>query len=726
MILHGSVKSLVQCGGLAVGLMLAFSVAAEVSTRQGLPWDWSHRHLIYGNPDTPDEAIQKGTYDPRNFRDPRYLAAMIRKVETRAAVAAERSAASRGTAKAAVTRPAWPVIKEPTRQPPIHRDWTHVIGGASGRGNAGVFPAKYSFDISAAPSCADDFVVYPTASAGATGSGNFASRTGSWDGSGNFGNGTVVITNGTRVLTLTQSTSQNTGLFFQGNNASRVANLADAINRNGGAVGVTASFSGNVITVTSMTQGTASNSITITEGLNNFSWAGGTLTGGSGSAGQPTVLAFNQLYTTSCGGRDQPDVMWSYNTGVGAFAETSPTLSLDGTQVAFVQRVGTAASLVVLKWSASSPGGAGSPVALANTAAGSYRACTAPCMTVIPFAGGDNNTNASPYYYYESDELWVGSTSGQLHKFTGVFNGTPAAAGSPWPVTVVASRGLSSPVYDPATNLVFVGSAREPTTSTGGRLHSVNNGSGAVITSGLLAGNPLGNNGSTGVAEAPIVDSQAQRVYASVASDNSTGCSGVECQAIYQFPTNASINGLTAPSVQTGRGQIYTRINYGGVFDDAYYTSANAANPSGFLYVCGSSSPAASSRQPTLWRIPITNNVMGTPVVGPTLVSADTTDANGGCSPITDVQNGATNYIYVSVPDTGNRTGCTGSCIYSFNLSVGIWNTSKNAAAGLPAPGATSGIIIDNISGVAGASQVYYANRSNPGNAIQASQNGLN
>jgi len=720
MILHGSPKAFARYGVLALGLVFAVAAQAADSGRMGLPWDWSHRHLVYGNPDTVEEAMQKGTYDQwvKDYRDPRFVSRLVRKMEARAA-----RAPGAAVAKAAA-RPVWPGAVNP-RQPPIHRDWTHVIGGASGRGNAGVFPAKYSFDISAAPSCADDFVVYPTSSSGATGSGNFASRTGSWDGSGNFGAGTVVITNGTRVLTLTQSTTLNTGLFFEGDNGSRVANLANAINRNGGAVGVTASFVGNVITVTSMTQGTASNAITITEGLNNFAWTGGTLAGGSGTAGQPTILAFNQLYTTSCGGRDQPSVMWSYNTGTGAFAETSPTLSLDGTQVVFVQRVGAAASLVVLKWSASSPGGAGSPVALANTAAGSYRACTAPCMTVIPLSGGANNTASSPYYYYDSDELWVGAIDGTLHKFTGVFNGTPAAAGGPWPVTVVANREMSSPVYDPATNLVFVGSAREPTTSTGGRLHSVNNGTGAVITSGLLAGNPVGNLGSSGVSEAPIVDSQAQRVYAFVASDASTGCSGVECHAIYQFATNVSISGLTTPRVQTGRGQIYTRVNYGGVFDDAYYTSADPANPSGFLYVCGSSSPGASSRQPTLWRIPITNNVMGAPVVGPTLVSADTTDANGGCSPITDVQNGATNFIFLSVPDTGNRTGCTGSCIYSFNLA-GVWNTTKNAAAGLPAPGGTSGIIIDNVSGVAGASQVYYANRSNPGNAIQASQNGLN
>ena len=39
----------------------------------------------------------------------------------------------------------------------------------------------------------------------------------------------------------------------------------------------------------------------------------------------------------------------------------------------------------------------------------------------------------------------------------------------------------------------------------------------------------------------------AHRVYAFVASDNSTNCSSVECHAIYQFPTTSSISGLVSP-----------------------------------------------------------------------------------------------------------------------------------------------------------------------------------
>jgi hypothetical protein len=170
-------------------------------------------------------------------------------------------------------------------------------------------------------------------------------------------------------------------------------------------------------------------------------------------------------------------------------------------------------------------------------------------------------------------------------------------------------------------------------------------------------------------------------------------------------------------------------VGYAGVFDNTYYTSANPANPSGFLYVCGSSSPGASSRQPTLWRIPITNNALGAAVVGPSLVGADTADGSGGggtCSPITDVQNGGNNYIFVSVPEQGNRTGCTGACIYMFNLTGITWSAATNATAGLAATGGTSGIVIDNVSGTSGSSQIYYSTLTSPGGAIQASQAALN
>ena len=765
---RNAAKRLVPLGGALFGLLLAFAASAQ---RVPAPHDWSHRHLIYSNPDTLEEAMAKGDYNEwaRNYRDPRFVLALVRKMERQEIEAAQAFAKARGANNGSNGNRGngngngnngngnngngnngngnngngnngngnngnGNGNGGNNAAAPMHRDWSYVMGGAGGVGAPGVFPAKYNFDISAAPSCANDFVVFPTASAGVTGAGNFATITGTVN--GNMGPGTVAtFTNGARTLTITNN-GTNSGLGFAGdtgNNNTNATNLANAINRNGGTVGVRASAAGNVVTVTALTQGAGGNSIAVGGNLNNVVPSGLNMAGGSGTAGQPTIFAVNQLYA-SCAGSGAlgaPSLLWSYNTGNGAIADQSPILSLDGTQVAFIQRTAGVASLVLLKWAAAGAGVyVGAPSAPTAVTNANYRTCTAPCMTTITLSGSPNVTNSSPYYYYDTDEMWVGADNGTLHKFTGIFLGTPAESGAPWPVTVVGGRVLSPPVYDGAHNLVFVGSAREATTSTGGRLHSVNNATGAVITSGLLAGNPAGNVGSQGVAEAPIVDQLANQVYTFVATDTSAACSGVECQAVYQFATSATINGLTAPKVTLGRGDVATKVMYAGVFDNAYYTST-ATNPTGALYVCGSEGTNANARRPTLWRITITANAMAATVAGTSLVGADTADAsgNGGsCSPITDIQNGANNYIFLSVPSQGNRTGCAGACIYMYNLTgatAANWN-ARNAVAGLAAAGGTGGIVIDNSSGVVGASQVYYMTLTNPGNAIQASQAGLN
>ena len=41
----------------------------------GLPSDWSHRHVIYGNPGTEQDAIKRGTHEQwdRVVHDPRYI-----------------------------------------------------------------------------------------------------------------------------------------------------------------------------------------------------------------------------------------------------------------------------------------------------------------------------------------------------------------------------------------------------------------------------------------------------------------------------------------------------------------------------------------------------------------------------------------------------------------------------------------------------------------------------
>ncbi len=718
-------------GLLSTTYGIAFAQADGPKAREGAPEDWSHRHLLYPNPDTRDEAARKGTLAferwKEKHKDPRFAAQVARKT---------RFLTARDGKPFSPEQLQW--ARRFNRNPPpagapIHRDWSVGLNAgtdaAQGYGKPGVFPAKFSFDINAAPDCANDFVVFPT-----TGKGASASASGSFT-SGPIAGQTVTITNPNtgKNIVLTASSSSNTGLFFKIGSASASAtNLAAAIVRNGAAVGVTeAGATRPTVTVRALDPGLGGNSITLADTLSNFTWGTSTLTGGADPATtRPTIEAFNGLYLgapgcPALGG--SPNTYWAYNTGA-AFTETSPVLSLTGDQVAFVQRGGSKgqASLVLLKWSGGS-GTVASPVTPSSESAPSYRGCAAPCMLVLPFSNSarvnnvspyHTNTNSSPFVDYSNDILYVGDDNGYLHKFTGVFAGSPAeVTTAPWPVSVSPGNKLSSPVYDDTSGLIFVGSASSAT--TGGQLHSVDATSGAGVSSARFA-----TNSSSGVRDGPIVDSAAQSVYAFVGSDRSgtsASCGRAPCAAIYQF-TTAFTGGNTGTKVQVGRGYTSTtmRFLYAGTFDNSYYTSATPASPSGNLYVCGGQ--ATGGTYPTLWRVPINNNAMGTPIVGPRLVGNTFAD----CSGVTGVMNGADEYIYASVTAGGNDTGCSGACIYMYNLTGLTWGTGAVANAGLPAPGGTSGIIIDNISATAGASQVYYSTLTSPGNAIQASQAGLN
>src|ERR1700733_14118975 len=102
----------------------------------------------------------------------------------------------------------------------------------------------------------------------------------------------------------------------------------------------------------------------------------------AGSSSQATIVAFSNLYS-SCTG--SPTVYWAYNTGTTGAVVTSPVLSRDGSQVAFIQSTPTAATLVILRWAANT-GTLSSPVVPAS---GSCTALTAPCQTTITFSNAN-------------------------------------------------------------------------------------------------------------------------------------------------------------------------------------------------------------------------------------------------------------------------------------------------------------------------------------------------
>jgi hypothetical protein len=523
------------------------------------------------------------------------------------------------------------------------------------------------------------------------------------------------------------------------------ANIAAAINANSTLQPiVSATSSGNVVTVSALTVGKGVNYNTQASNWpnNGFSWSGNLNNGTTGAAVQPnmypakysfssttascgdfvvyptgtmgavggaSILAFSNLYEGGCTGT-VPSTYWAFNTG--GMVTTSPVLSLDGTQVAFVQNSGGGsgtASLVLLKWAAES-GAPLMPVSLTTQAASAYPTCTAPCMLTLAFNGNRSDTYSAPYYDYTGDNLYVGDDNGNLHKFTGVFNGTPAEVTSTWPVNL-GGKQLSTPVYD-GSKYVIVG-------DFGGVLHSVNAATGAINGTTASVGDAI--------ADAPLVDGSAGTVYAFV----TTGGNGYEQNenAVFELPTD--FTSLTSPTaavfepVGTGGNGYYL---YAGTFDNVYYSSTNAT---GSLYVVGNTGTKDGGG--TLYRIPIASSAMGTPVSvvsslsggsnngypWPSPVSEFCNNGASACSSSTTKTTKGTDYIFFSV-NSGAVSGCTtgagNGCFLSYNVSNPAAVAISGSGLNVTTPGgngcwATGGIVIDNsvpTGTLVGASQTYF------------------
>ncbi len=319
-------------------------------------------------------------------------------------------------------------------------------------------------------------------------------------------------------------------------------------------------------------------------------------TGAAGSASQATIVAYTSIYghTTCPSGpvNGGPNVLWAYNTG--GTAALSPLIADDatGSQIAYVQTTAGAASLVVLTWS-NSGGTAVAPTTPTLVANGAYKNCTAPCYTTIPVVVGatpENVTNSSPFYVYfgtSADTLFLGDDTGHLHKYTGIFNGTPAETiGGGWPVALGSTK-LTGAVYDPNSTLLFVGDA-------GGFLYSVTtSGTAITATSNRIAFN------TAGIADTPLIDVQAttSEVYVSVGCDLANCTAGNS--AVTRFATGTTIAGSSGTRVLLGTNALGTTV-YSGSFDNTHFVGGGTT---GFLYVCGYHT---AGTVPELFQIPMT------------------------------------------------------------------------------------------------------------------------
>ena len=516
-------------------------------------------------------------------------------------------------------------------------------------------------------------------------------------------------------------------------------------------------------------------------------------TGAAGTGTTATIVAHTNLYPELCSG-NVPSVLWAYNTAystingndLGAVISTSPVISADGSQVAFVQSDGTYATLVLLKWNPTPAEQVVSGVVWAksntitlisgsftaadvgaqisdgnnaipagdtiysvsgNTATltmqtnnvdtipeepltiipetletpgippdqdGSYQGCVAPCMYTWPLSKEGygysgtltNDSFSAPFYDYGNDVLYVGDDSGRLHKFTGVFNGTPTEEGppGPWPVHL-SSTALSSPVYDSVSGYVFVGDL-----------------------GGNFWGEPANGGASVGIAmggaiiDAPLVDSSAEMAY--VFTTDSSGNN-----AVFQCPITKF--GSTSTSVGIGTGNPGYFL-YAGTFDNVYYESAGAT---GNLYVVGNTGVTDGA---TLYQIQIVappTSMIPIPIVTgltasgaypwPSPLSEFCNNGSSPCGVTTGDTCGdgitctypGTDYLFFSVNAGTVGSNCTDSsgngCVLSYNISnpSSLPSPASFNVATPASPGcwATGGIVIDNSDTTYGA-QVYFIN----------------
>jgi hypothetical protein len=429
-----------------------------------------------------------------------------------------------------------------------------------------------------------------------------------------------------------------------------------------------------------------------------------------------SIVAFNNLYAGSapagaCPGGPTP--LFAYETETnGGVTSTSPVISFfdTGTQIAYIEGGGGVGVLHILRWHSGDGGTADAPVAVTNasTTGGGYASCKATsqsCLLSLVFSNGAEDTNSAPFVDYDNDNLYVGDNTGVLHKFSGVFNGTPTEVITDgWPITVNEAAELTSPVYDSVSNNIYVGDAsgilsfvkETPASGIGGC---------ASGTAPCLGDNSVDTQSGDGggITDAPIVDSTNGTVFAFVASD---GPSNGDNSAVFQAPTTltSSVEATIGPGAFNFTTEAFNPV-YSGAFDNNYFNAPST----GFLYVCGNVITGAFSNMQNvaLFRIGFdssgamsathdANELDLSPVVD--IFSTDAT----ACSPGTEIFNPNTNtdLIFFSVQSNSNLSNCSGSgsspgggCVMSFDTTSSF---PPNAANSAPEAGGTSGIIIDN------------------------------
>ena len=423
------------------------------------------------------------------------------------------------------------------------------------------------------------------------------------------------------------------------------------------------------------------------------------------SGGQANIVGFNNLYSSTtpgayCSGSG-PNVMFAYASGSGQ-VPASLSISQSGAQLAYVENLPTGSSFFhILTIGTTGTNGASAAAAVVPGAAGGNNAVDQRVL-LSPDGGTTNqsSTNA-PFVVYTPNDAsdvayvttysWSGGGSGYLYKLGNVFNGS-AVPTILWSVAIDAVP--STPVYDSISNKIFF-------TDSDGRIDSVTDTGasppvvyGTVVAPGTTSEFPV------------IVDSTNQMIYAAF---NSNGTNAI----IVQTPTSMA----SSVSVPVGPANTKYAAPYGVDFNNAWYTGAGTP----LMYVAGT----GAGDIPTLYSVGFNGSgVMNAAVNAFTPLATGAADS----SPLTEFFNSTLgrDFLFVGVTNNCIATlgGGTAGCVMSLDVTGGFPVVTP-ATTALPAPGGTTGIVVDNDSGLTQAASVYYATKTGVA-LVKATQAGLN
>jgi hypothetical protein len=543
----------------------------------------------------------------------------------------------------------------------------------------------------------------------------------------------------------------------------------------------------------------------------------------SGGNATPSIVAFNNLYSSQGGGlpvgdcgTTGPSVVWAYlnvlcSTSITQSQDqilSSPVMSLDGKKVAWVTSDGIVQILTI--GTAGSNGSVSSAECVENAPGGTATSPNNAVLNSVILGNAKHNptsgvTLSQIFVDYNSDSAYVGDDDGFLHKITPFFGATATlteqtspswqalhaysvgtlivdsngfiqkcttagisatgglgwnttwggitldgtavwtnqGSGGGWPLYITGvsthtdNTKLAGPVFDGVSKNIFIGDANgslffalDPGLSTAvGSCANDQSLYPCVGTRGTASSITTGGGAQMDCSTASphptcLVMSNHQGFTEPVVVDSTNGIlitqfSNADGTNSKVEQTNTSLSVFNSANLTAHQQNLSNHI---GAFDNAYYSTPS----SGYYYVCA---PDSTGSLTDLYRVSFTNTA-GTVALGSTNgtpFAIATSHAN--CSGPTEIYNTATStdWLFLSVDNQGITATCGGqSCVMSFALGSSMVSAVNASYAGSNNLQGTGGMIVDNIANTTAfpqASSIYFTPIANNLNCGDGSTN---